>query len=558
MSSRTILLTVFSAAAFLAADCQTFGAQPDPWTGFYGGVSGDYGFGDAGSRLDFVRGGALYRLPPESPSTYGAGRSGFLGGVQAGYNWRVDRFVLGSELDLSAGTIRSDAAGGGISSGPHHLPFSVTEGSALDRLVTLRGQAGYLAMDGLLLYGFGGAAAGRVENDTGLNFVGGAHYDGGRSQTQFGWTAGAGAEYLFAPSWGLKLEYLHYGLGQATANAYRPELSAYHTQSSFGMSGDLVRVAVDYHLGDAWRVADAVGDDEGALSSVIAALTQMKYEAGIRYWHSGGTMRYSLLRQGGGLTSRLSYTDLDAHAGEVFARVDHPSGIYAKAVLGAGSVVDGKLTDEDFPPAIDPASRTESSQHDGALSYVTADAGYTVFERDGFQIAPFVGYAYYHDQLNAYGCGQVESSAICNAVSPAALTISEDADWNAIRLGLAGRWATSWHGLRFGLEGAWLPYGQIDGNDDHWLRLHTARSNSFAGPIQQTGIGRGMQFEATAIMPLTDRIDVGVGGRYWYLYSHGASIFHDTFTASTPFGAPPGTDFSTRRVGAFAQVSVHF
>ena len=440
----------------------------------------------------------------------------------------------------------------GVSSGVADRPFVANESSALERLVMLRGQAGYLVADDLQLYGVGGAAAGRVLTDSGLNFLNGAHYDGGRSQTLIGWTAGAGAEYLFATAWGVKLEYLHYDLGDATTDAYRRVLAGFHTQSTFDVSGDLLRVAVDYHLGDP---AGYSGDD-GPLAPIVQTLSTLKYVAGVRYWYGDGTMRYSLRRDGPGLNSRLSYTGLESHSGELFARIDHPAGFFGKMTIAAAAVADGRLTDEDFPPVTTPASRTQSSQHDGALSYVTADAGYTLFDRAGIQIAPFVGFAYYHDQLNAYGCTQRAANPnICAITSPSALTISEDADWDAIRIGLSGSWITPWDGLRLGLDAAWLPYGQIDGNDDHWLRLGTPGiRNSLAGPIGQTGIARGLQLEATASMPLTDQIDAGLGGRYWYLYSRGASLFDGTFSSF----ARPETDFSTRRAGVFAQMSVHF
>jgi outer membrane protease len=190
------------------------------------------------------------------------------------------------------------------------------------------------------------------------------------------------------------------------------------------------------------------------------------------------------------------------------------------------------------------------------LSYATADVGYTVFEQDGFRIAPFVGYSYYHEQLNAYGCSQVATNPdICAAgsVSPGALGISQDSDWNTMRVGLGGAWTTPWHGLEVALEGAWIPYGGLDANDDHWLRIHTPGTDGLSGPIVETGIARGMQLEASSSLPVTDDIDIGAGVRYWYLSSHGTSLFNSPFGSSVQ-----ETDFSSRRFGAFAQASVHF
>jgi len=134
------------------------------------------------------------------------------------------------------------------------------------------------------------------------------------------------------------------------------------------------------------------------------------------------------------------------------------------------------------------------------------------------------------------------------------LAISEDADWNALRLGLGAAWTTPWHGLNVALEGAWLPYGALDANDDHWLRIRRTDLSTFNGPILQSGVARGLQLEGTATLPLTDAIDVGVGGRYWYLSSAA------TETRTSPFfgSSMNNATFSTRRAGAFAQVDLRF
>jgi opacity protein-like surface antigen len=550
------MLMLAGAGETRADDAPPENAVSPAWNGLYGGVSGSYGFGDTTTNLNFINGGAVFNEPPESPSVFKSDRSGFLAGAQLGYDYQLDRFVLGAELDLSGGDIRSGDHMSGVDPlGPR--AFSATETSVLSRLGTLRGQAGFLASDELLIYGFGGLASGRVADESGLNFSGvdGAHYNGGRAQTLTGWTAGAGAEYAITPNWGVKLEYLHYDLGTATAIGFPIQPRFFHTQSDVGIDGDLIQLGVNYHFGN---FTDAEAADLGALEPVIDALRTLRYQLGTRYWYSSGTTRTRLggVEASDGLVSRLSYTGLDANSGEIFGRADHPSGIFVKYVAGMGSAGSGELADEDFPPFTQPASRTESTQSNGALSYATADIGYTVFDQAGFRIQPFVGYSYYHEQLNAYGCTQIAGNPdICPAgsVSAGALGISQDSDWNMMRIGLGGTWTTPWHGLEVSLDGAWLPYGELDANDDHWLRIHTPGNDSLIGPILESGIARGMQLEASATLPLTDSIDAGIGARYWYFSSHGTSTFN------TPFGqSVQETDFSTRRLGAFAQISAHF
>ncbi len=59
------------------------------WTGFY--VGGHVGYGWASSRYnDFT---AAF-----GPASINA--NGFLGGVQAGYNWQMNNFVFGVEADM--------------------------------------------------------------------------------------------------------------------------------------------------------------------------------------------------------------------------------------------------------------------------------------------------------------------------------------------------------------------------------------------------------------------------------------------------------------------------
>ncbi|HVJ53046.1 MAG TPA: outer membrane beta-barrel protein [Aliidongia sp.] len=551
------------AAALMLASLRAHAAEDgaDPWTGLYGGVSASYGFGSSDSGLHFVENGAFANVPPESPSSFSPDRSGFLGGLHGGYDYRIDRFVIGSQVDLEGGSIRSSADQTGTNSGPGARPFIASQGSSIDRFATLRGQAGFLATDDLLLYGFGGLAVGRVDNDSGLNFGGanGARYNGGRSQTMPGWMAGAGAEYLIDDALGLKLEYLHYDLGTATAIGFQQGLSPFHTQSDFKVSGDLVSLALDYHFGDLSRLSGENEADEMPWDPLIAALSTLKYQLGTGYFYSSGTTRYNLHSAGGGSPeiSRLSYTDLDANSGELVGRIEHSSGLFVKAILGVGSVGDGNLADEDFEPFTDPASRTSSTVKDSTLSYATVDIGYPIFDEEGIRIAPFVGYAHYNEQLNAFGCAQNGGNpGICGpgTVSSSTLGITQTDSWDALRVGLGGTWTTPWHGLSVSLEGAWLPYGGLDGTDAHSLRIRTPDEDSFAGPQQQSGIARGMQLEGSFTLPLTDSIDASAGARYWYLYSHGTTLFNTVFEGRST----QATDFSVRRIGGFAQITAHF
>lgn len=532
------------------------------WSGAYGGLSGSYGFGDSATNLNFVRDGLIFPEAQELPSTFNASRNGFLGGGELGYDRRIDRLTLGFQLDLSGGDLRAgDHSSGFDLTGAPQRSFAATETSVLSTLGTLRGQAGFLVEEDLKLYGFAGLATGRVDDESGLDFsgAGGAHYHGLRAETLAGWTAGAGAEYALGANWALKLEYLHYDLGHASAVGFPIRASDFHTQSDLGVDGDLVRLAIDYHFG----AAAEPDDDAGAFQPALDVLGTLRYQFGLRDFYSTGTSHTRLGASGvDGLVSRLTYSDLDADAGEIFGRADHPSGAFAKFFLGLGAAGSGTLTDEDFPPVTDPASRTLSNQRNGALSYAAVDLGFTVLDQPIFDgsrlsLAPFVGYGYYHEQLNAYGCTQtIGNTGICppGTVSPGALSITDNAEWNMLRLGVGGTWTTPWHGLAISLEGAWLPYGWLDAADNHWLRIDTPGLDGLAGPIRELGRAHGMQLEAMATMPVTDALDIGIGARYWYFSSPGSSLF----TTEGDGSSLQDTDFSTRRFGGFAQASLHF
>jgi outer membrane immunogenic protein len=131
---------------------------------------------------------------------------------------------------------------------------------------------GFLLGPTFLAYGTGGLAYGGVKASTSIVQTNNdcsftpdvciqstAAAAGAISQTRIGWTAGAGAEWLFAPQWSAKVEYLYYDLGSVTfANA--PLVTGFGTFTGIGgpaivnstttadFRGNIVRIGVNYHL----------------------------------------------------------------------------------------------------------------------------------------------------------------------------------------------------------------------------------------------------------------------------------------------------------------------
>ncbi len=171
--SGVALAALFVAAPASAADVPVRGpvykAAPAPvfnWTGFYFGGHIGYGWGDAG----------------------GLDADGFLGGLQAGYNWQLSRnWVFGIEADIS-GTDMNNAF-------PAHV----------DYLGTLRARIGY-TWDRTMLYGTGGLAWNRAA-------IAGFH------DTDTGYALGLGIEWAFAPNWSTKVEYMYYNFDNNAAFA---------------------------------------------------------------------------------------------------------------------------------------------------------------------------------------------------------------------------------------------------------------------------------------------------------------------------------------------------
>lgn len=159
------------------------------WTGLY-----------IGAHTGFTRGTSSATLTDPTVATDKNVFTGATGGVQAGYNWRLNSgLLLGVEGDISF---------------PNYLPSNHVVSSATtapssaeerrDYVATLRARLGY-STGAWLFYATGGAAfAGErfLSTPTGGN-------EDKVLNTRFGWVAGAGVEYAFAPHWSARLEYLY-------------------------------------------------------------------------------------------------------------------------------------------------------------------------------------------------------------------------------------------------------------------------------------------------------------------------------------------------------------
>jgi hypothetical protein len=266
------------------------------------------------------------------------------------------------------------------------------------------------------------------------------------------------------------------------------------------------------------------------------------FEGGLRYWFSSGKNRYDYFADPTPSTrvSSLTYSGLTAHSGETFFRVDGLDGplanVFLKGYLGGGKIVGGKLYDEDFPPFVDPFSKT-SSDTSGQLQYASIDLGYNVFQIDPLRFGAFVGFHHWQETVDARGCSQIGANPfICAPALPSNLRVVTERDrWETGRAGLSAE-AWLWRGLTWQGEiaYAWVSQHAVD---THFLTF---------GSDPAGGHGSGFQAETVLKYRFANGIAVGVGGRWWHFSTDAVDSFDQLLR------------YTTDRYGVFVQGSYQF
>jgi outer membrane immunogenic protein len=252
---------------------------PFTWTGFYVGANAGYGWlNGSGNGNNLYPLGAVPVAGFLASTSRGSNSGGFLGGVQAGYNYQFGAgagFVLGIESDLDYAQLGRNN-GNGIQSpfglpafpGTVFTPSNVVTGNGNNQyLGTVRLRAGY-AWDRFFLFGTGGLAYGGINRNGGLGggvattaagfvnpFTGAVAPvattnvwagTGRNSRSGAGWTLGFGGEYAFTQNWTVKAEYLYVNFGNGGNNntAVTPFLVAAARNNNNGAS--IIRLGVNY------------------------------------------------------------------------------------------------------------------------------------------------------------------------------------------------------------------------------------------------------------------------------------------------------------------------
>jgi outer membrane immunogenic protein len=280
-----LALAPMATAADLPLRAPAYQPPPPPvfsWTGWYVGLNAGYNWGDGSVTSTAVPTGGLvpgvatglalggiYDLDP--------GQDGFIGGGQVGYNSQFNNLVTGIEADIQglANNGRANRPFTGPVPGFSEQYFGTQSAQAEIRwLGTLRGRLGGLISPSALIYVTGGLAYGSVNAGGAINAqenasfvakpfdflpsVGGAI----NSQTRAGWTLGGGWEWMFAPRWSVKAEYLYYDLGTVSTNygvstlctpvaCAIPSMPIYGTAAvytSTRLNGNIARAGVNYRF----------------------------------------------------------------------------------------------------------------------------------------------------------------------------------------------------------------------------------------------------------------------------------------------------------------------
>jgi outer membrane immunogenic protein len=257
-ATAVVALTSAASAADMAVK-----ARPAPvpvaiwnWTGFYIGASigGDFVRSDVNGFLNPLSPGITpaqfadvnRQLSPRFEDTV------VIATAQAGYNWQAGAWLFGVEGDISWRRARGlSVINPMIITGipaPGNLSIQSFESNWLG---TFRGRVGGVVNNTLLLYVTGGLAVADYRNTDTVGFAGpGTTQTAVISETRVGWAAGVGAEWMFAPNWSLKLEYLHADLGKIDSAV--PSFAGFvnsDVQWSHRLTEDMGRVGVNYHFG---------------------------------------------------------------------------------------------------------------------------------------------------------------------------------------------------------------------------------------------------------------------------------------------------------------------
>lgn len=224
-----IATPALAADAIIQTEVAPARADTFSWTGGYIGLNAGYAGGrtKADTAVNSVPVVVNFaRANNVITSSLNNSANGFVGGIQAGYNWQIDKFIYGLETDIQAAGIESK-----------FIDSDFTEVSTkIDWFGTTRVRLGYTPVDRFMIYATGGLAYGKIKYEMWNGNV-------SASDTRVGYTVGAGAEYAITQNISLRTEYLYTDLGKLKFDNVGTKNS---TSGEVKLPFHTVRIGVNY------------------------------------------------------------------------------------------------------------------------------------------------------------------------------------------------------------------------------------------------------------------------------------------------------------------------
>ncbi len=516
------------------------------WTGFYIGTKAGAVFSrfntptttQAGPLLNSTQASSVNNAGKQSLNT-----NGFLGGIELGYNWQYKPFLFGFDTSFQSLSLNNLTNSGAIIDPINaNDQFVITSYANNNWLFVAKPKLG-IHHNQWSFFATGGLGLSLLKGDFLFSNSLGSLESKRANQWQAGYVVGAGIETGITSHLNLKTEYLYGNFNKVTAHS----MNNYKTPTgqafvnTVNLKENIITLGMNYHF------------NQNSLTifnnSDLFNVANWEQEIGARFFVSSGTAGapQPLLNTsniGNTLASRLTFSSLTSISEEIFARIDHQSGLFVKGYLGSGSVLNGSLNDEDFPAAY--AYSNTLSSAIGNLSYATIDTGYSFLKQSSAKVGAFAGYNYYAQNINIYGCKQLAGDIICVPPSNLAnfIALSEYDTFNSLRLGLSSQLPIS-KPLTLTSEAAYIPVVVFDGLD-----MHNARQ--LVGP-EHSSHGDGAMLETILNYQLNDTWSAGLGGRYWMWNMQKGSIIFDFLGDPQTIVEP--ARFNTNRYGGFLQLN---
>lgn len=276
---------ITAALAWTPALAADLGAAPAPvytkappavveptWAGFYGGLNLGAAGESSSSTTSTVNNPRGYFNIDASHAVNALGQqpqslssSGLTGGFQAGYNWQVDRLLVGVEGDVEALSLRGSTAFTGVY--PYTTAtFTISSNIASNWLATARGRLGFVAGN-WLFFGTGGAAFSDLKASWGFSDTCGTNItcngpnapnvaEAASASVRAGWTVGGGIENRLFDRWSWKLEYLYVNFGSVSGMGIMTPPSVFgfptnlnpFSHSTSALEINLIRAGLNYHF----------------------------------------------------------------------------------------------------------------------------------------------------------------------------------------------------------------------------------------------------------------------------------------------------------------------